>query len=243
MVRAPTEPRGMRGPLSASTAMRGTYTGSVVSGLPPHIGPFPPRRVQPVFFIGGGCFGGFYPGFCGGGFFGGGFWGYGYGWGCDPFWGCPGWFGGGYSNVYNGGYYNGGSYGNVIYGASTDDSSVSNEFNPSRYANSPESGAAEIGVAPDGAGAPENGGDYAAIAPEMALYLKDGTVYALSDYWVAGGKLHYVTNYGGENAIDLEQIDMQRTVDVNAKRGINVTLKPAPAAQEHAAPPAPAPQE
>jgi hypothetical protein len=77
----------------------------------------------------------------------------------------------------------------------------------------------------------------------MVLYLKDGTVYALEDYWVADGKLHYVTNYGGENAIDLDTIDMQRTVDVNAKRGINVTLRPAPMQQDQSqSPSAPNPQ-
>ncbi len=220
VVHAPTEPKGMRGPFSPSTAMRGTFAGSVVSGLPPHIGPFPPHRFQPIFFLGGGCFNGFFPGFCGGGFFGGGFWGFGYGWGCDPFWGCPGWFNGGY----NSGYYNGGSFGGEIYSESTDDSSVSREFNASRYANPPEGGASE-------GGSSASGSDYAAVAPETALYLKDGTVYALSDYWVADGKLHYVTNYGGENTIDLDQIDIQRTVDVNAKRGISVTLRPAPASQ------------
>jgi hypothetical protein len=198
----------MRGPFSPSTAMRGTFAGSAVSGLPPHIGPFPPRRTQPIFFFGGGFFGGA------------GFWSYGYGWGCDPFWGCPGW----YNSGYNSGYYNGGAYGSVIYGDSTDDSSVSREFNASRYANPPQGGASE-------GASPGSGSDYAAVAPEMALYLKDGTVYALSDYWVADGKLHYVTNYGGENAIGLDQIDMQRTVDVNAKRGINITLRPAPLSQ------------
>ena len=63
----------------------------------------------------------------------------------------------------------------------------------------------------------------------MVLFLKDGSVYALTDYWVAGGKLHYMTNYGGENSIDLDKIDIQRTVDVNSKRGIDITLRPAPA--------------
>jgi hypothetical protein len=220
------EPRGIRGPFSPSTSMRGTFVGARASALPPHIPPFPPRRTQPIFFFGGGCFSGFFPGFCGAGFFGGGLffgYGYGYGWGCDPYWGCPG--------GYNSGYYNGGgSYGNVIYNDSGDDGAVSNEFNPSRYANPPE------------AGNSESSSSYISNAPEVVLYLKDGTVYALDDYWVADGKLHYVTNYGGENSVDLDTIDMQRTVDVNAKRGINITLRPAPVPQEQnqpqSAPPA-----
>jgi hypothetical protein len=64
----------------------------------------------------------------------------------------------------------------------------------------------------------------------MLLYLTDGTVYALMNYWVADGKLHYITQYGGENAIDLNQVDVQKTVDVNAKRGVPVTLRPSPQA-------------
>jgi hypothetical protein len=75
------------------------------------------------------------------------------------------------------------------------------------------------------------------------LFLKDGTVYAITDYWIADNKLHYVTNYGGENSIPLDQLDMQRTVDANAKRGINITLRPTPQQQvppePDAAPPAP----
>jgi hypothetical protein len=78
----------------------------------------------------------------------------------------------------------------------------------------------------------------------VVLFLKDGTVYAITDYWIADNKLHYVTNYGGENSIPLDQLDMQRTVDVNAKRGINITLRPTPQSQQaapepDAAPPAP----
>ena len=41
-------------------------------------------------------------------------------------------------------------------------------------------------------------------------------------------KLHYVTNYGGENAIDIDLVDLQKTVDEDALRGVNFTLRPAP---------------
>ncbi|MGH9746931.1 MAG: hypothetical protein ACRD59_12585 [Candidatus Acidiferrales bacterium] len=213
----------MRGPLSPSTAMRGPAVGARALPVPPHIPRFPVRRFQPIFFFGGGCFNGFFPGFCGSGFFPGlGFWGY--GWGCDLYWGCL--------SGYNNGYYNGGgAYGNLMYDDSSGAWTPSQESNPSRYAY-PSAGAA-------------GESDTSATSPDVVLFLKDGTVYALTDYWVAGGKLHYMTNYGGENSIDLEQIDMQRTVDVNHKRGIDITLKPAPALtpneqdQEQAPPDAP----
>jgi hypothetical protein len=239
VVRPPVEPRGIGNPLGASTALRGSSfaTGSTMRtrpfaaqfvGAPPHV---PPFRHRPIFFgpgFGfGGCFGPFFVG-CGGGFFGGGFgfgFGLGYGYGyCDPFWGCP-------AGLY-GSYYNGGYYGNQIYNQSTDDSSVSNEFNPSRYWG-PSAPPEETGG---------GGGSASSSDSEVVLFLKDGTVYAITDYWIADNKLHYVTNYGGENSIPLDQLDMQRTVDVNAKRGINITLRPTPqqqAAPEPDAPPQP----
>jgi hypothetical protein len=240
-VRPPVEPRGIGNPLGASTALRGSsfatsnamrtrpFAAQFV-GAPPHV---PPFRHRPIFFgpgFGfGGCFGPFFFG-CGGGFFGGGFgfgFGLGYGYGyCDPFWGCPAGF--------YGSYYNGGYYGNQIYNQSTDESSVSNEFNPSRYWG-PSAPPEETGG---------GGGSASSSDSEVVLFLKDGTVYAITDYWIADNKLHYVTNYGGENSIPLDQLDIQRTVDVNAKRGINITLRPTPTpqSQQQAAPePDPAP--
>jgi hypothetical protein len=230
IVARPVEPKGISNPLGASTTLRGSsfakgstmrtrpFAAQFVPG-PPHVPGRPPRRFQPIFIspFGFGCFGPFFFG-CGGGFFGGGFFGFGLGYGygyCDPFWGCPAW--------YYGGYYNGGYYGNQIYNQSTDESSVSNEFNPSRYWGP---------SAP-----PEETGGGSSSDSEVVLFLKDGTVYAVTDYWIADNKLHYITNYGGENSIPLDQIDIQRTVDVNAKRGINITLRPTPQSQAAPGPP------
>lgn len=77
--------------------------------------------------------------------------------------------------------------------------------------------------------------------PYVILYLKDGSSYAVSDYWLSGGKLHYVTSYGGENVIDQSQLDLQRTVNENATRGVDFTLRPEPAGNGETAPSAPAP--
>jgi len=41
--------------------------------------------------------------------------------------------------------------------------------------------------------------------------------------------MHYITNYGGENTLDMGQLDLQRTVDENARTGVDFTLKPAAA--------------
>ena len=68
----------------------------------------------------------------------------------------------------------------------------------------------------------------AAPAPDTVIYLKDGTSFAVKDYWVADGQLHYVTSYGGENAVDLGAFDLQRTTDENAKQGIRSRCAPRP---------------
>jgi len=73
------------------------------------------------------------------------------------------------------------------------------------------------------------------------IYLKDGTSYEVMSYWLDAGKLHYITNYGGETSIDISQLDLQRTVDENAQRGANFTLRPAPATPAAPSDSAPAP--
>ncbi len=65
-------------------------------------------------------------------------------------------------------------------------------------------------------------------APLAVIVLRDGTQYEVSDYWISGGKFFYITSYGGENSIPLEQLDWQRTVDANAARGVEFTLRPTP---------------
>jgi hypothetical protein len=91
--------------------------------------------------------------------------------------------------------------------------------------------------------------DSASMADEIAaekslvvLYLNDGSVYALTNYWVAGGKLHYETSYGADNSLDLGELDLQRTVNANAARGVEFTLRPAPEPKKAAPEPSQAPQ-
>ena len=206
---------------------------------PPHIIRRPILGGAP-FLIGSPGFAFFNPGF---GFFGSGF-------GCDPFFapsfGCSGLypglyggfgylgFGGGYGG-YAGGFgdsgygygYDGGYYAPPSFdvAAPNVDEGASQEPAPSEWQNPPAENSS-----PDNSGA-EN----AAPAPDTVIFLKDGTSFAVKDYWVADGELHYVTSYGGENAVDLGAFDLQRTTDENAKQGIAITLRPAPESQ----PPAP----
>jgi len=165
-------------------------------------------------------FGGFFPfGFFPGAYFadcfGFGFdYGYGFGYPYDP---C------GYGYFYPGyGYYPAGSYYNFTGNVYTD----TNDMGP--YGEPSEDDA----VAPPGAPAPAPGPDV------TVLYLKDGSSYGVTDYWLENNRLHYVTTYGGANAIDLDELDLQRTVDENAIQGVKFTLRP-PHWKDQEAQPAP----
>jgi hypothetical protein len=69
----------------------------------------------------------------------------------------------------------------------------------------------------------------------VQLYLRDGAVFSVTDYWLADGKLHYTVYNGAEIAIDMDQLDLQRTVDENGSRGVPFMLKPGPT-NSHPAP-------
>lgn len=71
-------------------------------------------------------------------------------------------------------------------------------------------------------------GNLANLTPTILLYLTDGTMLAASDYWIADNKLHYLVNYGGENSVEMDEMDLQRTVDQNVKNGVKFWLKPNP---------------
>ncbi|MGC2727285.1 MAG: hypothetical protein WA224_25220, partial [Candidatus Acidiferrales bacterium] len=189
-----------------------SHRAGIVAG-PPHV--FPPHRGgYPNYF--------YYPYPYFGFGWGGGLW-----WGgfypCDPFWGCYGYGYGGYGGGY--GFYGGsfgGDYSAELSYNSPDDAGSSQEPNPTLFA------------APAGEG--EQAAGETSQQPFVILYLKDGSSYAVSDYWLSGGKLHYVTSYGGENVIDESQLDLQRTVNENATRGVDFTLRPEPAGNGEAGP-------
>ncbi len=103
---------------------------------------------------------------------------------------------------------------------------ASTDYGPYTYQRAPETPASEAVPAetPQTPGVEEPGN----AKPLALLFLSDGTSYEVSEYWLEGGRLHYVTSYGGENSIAPDHIDLQRTVDENWKRGIEFALRPAP---------------
>lgn len=84
-------------------------------------------------------------------------------------------------------------------------------------------------------GSSETGNGWAAVDtatgspdPDTLIYFADGTNYAVTNYWLADGDLHYVTSYGAEDSVPIGRVDLQRTVDANATEGVQFTLRPAP---------------
>jgi len=66
-------------------------------------------------------------------------------------------------------------------------------------------------------------------APRLTLLVfKNHSIYAVTDYWLADGRLHYITSYGGQNAVPLELIDLDMTVRLNWERGMEFALRPEP---------------
>ncbi len=197
-------------------------------------------------FRGGfGCFG------CGFGFGGFGFGGFGFGaFGFGPFfdfgWGWPGFYGydpfwyGSYSG-FGYPYYPGSGYSGYSVTKSDPDYSSSNQNLDGGYSFSANN---NLGVAaPDTASNDNNNfepspqgsddtnrvaGNVAGSAPTALIYLKNGTTYSVSDYWLQGGRLHYTVNYGAPSTLKMKEVDLQRTVEENARRGIRFSLKPHP---------------
>jgi hypothetical protein len=58
--------------------------------------------------------------------------------------------------------------------------------------------------------------------------LKSETIYPAKDYWVGDRLLFYVLPDGNEASTDLNNVDWQRTMDLNAERGVRLTLRTKP---------------
>jgi hypothetical protein len=80
---------------------------------------------------------------------------------------------------------------------------------------------------------------------EFLLYLRDGSVFAVASYTVSAGRLDYVTAYGDKGNVDVGELDLHKTIEANAARGVAFTLTPPTPAPAASSPsplgPAPAP--
>ncbi|HEV2522447.1 MAG TPA: hypothetical protein VGT24_08705 [Candidatus Acidoferrales bacterium] len=172
----------------------------------------------------------------------GGGWGFGWGgwgwggwpwlgfWGWDPFWYDPwwGWPSTGYGYY---GYPNNYMYGYPDSGYSTpDDNSPpppqpDNQYNQDNQnnQNSPDGN----WVTPNGP-SPTYEQNSGGIAVPILIYMKNGAVYTVRDYWMVDGELHYTLIDGVQNSVDLDLVDLPRTNMENAKSGVRFIFKSEP---------------
>lgn len=65
----------------------------------------------------------------------------------------------------------------------------------------------------------------------------DGIVFGVTSYWLDNDQLCYVTTYNIKNCIPMSRVDLQKTVDMNYKRGVKFTLTPKPPDSQNEQPP------
>jgi hypothetical protein len=73
--------------------------------------------------------------------------------------------------------------------------------------------------------------DRATERPQVQLTLiaiKGEAIYAATDCWIEGGRLFYVLRNGTRGAVDLSEVDWDRTAQLNSERGITLTLRDHP---------------
>jgi hypothetical protein len=61
-------------------------------------------------------------------------------------------------------------------------------------------------------------------AQAVLLYLNDGSALEVTDYWVEGDMLNYVTEDGKKGTVPVANVDVQRTTDANARVGLQFRL-------------------
>lgn len=77
---------------------------------------------------------------------------------------------------------------------------------------------------------------YSGTRDFVLLFLKDGTEYSVIDYWFVKDEVHFITlEEGGTKAVEqvigLDELDLQKTIDVNTRRGFRFVRRDEPMEQ------------
>jgi len=67
----------------------------------------------------------------------------------------------------------------------------------------------------------------------VELFLKDGTAFSVTDYWFVNDQVHFTTlaedgTKSAEEVVGLDELDIQKTVDVNTRRGFRIVRRDEP---------------
>jgi len=85
-------------------------------------------------------------------------------------------------------------------------------------------------------GLPENWGQVRVVKPSFTaeqtplpqltlVVLKDGAIYAATDYWLEDGRLFFVTSTGKQDAVAVRDLDLELTTRLNAERHVPFILR------------------
>jgi hypothetical protein len=171
-------------------------------------------------------------GFGWGGWPGLGFWGWNPYW-VDPWWGWSGYYGYPTNNYYINNYSGSDNY------ASEDNSAAPAPEN-SQYEDSDQGAPDGNWVTPNGPN-PSAAPNSSSLTVPVLIYMRNGSVLTVRDYWMIDGELHYILMSGVQKTVDLDQVDLARSNSENAKSGVRFIFKSepnAPTLNETPAPPA-----
>jgi hypothetical protein len=63
------------------------------------------------------------------------------------------------------------------------------------------------------------------------IALRNESIWAVTAYWLAGDRLDYILPSGAHESCALNDVDLMRTTQLNAERGISVTFRAALSSQ------------
>lgn len=63
------------------------------------------------------------------------------------------------------------------------------------------------------------------LARLTLLALTDSTIFAVTDYWLEGDRLFYLTSTGRQDSLALRELDWETTNQLNAERGVDFVLR------------------
>ncbi len=154
----------------------------------------------------------------------------------DPFWFDPWWAPGPASGYGYYGYPNSNVYGypdQGYYGPEDNSNPPAEQDNQSdQYNQGPTNG---NWITPNGP-SPSLAPNSANLAVPVLIYMKNGSVLTVRDYWMIDGELHYILMSGTQRTTDLEQVDLPRTNTENAKSGVRFIFKSEPSVPPSAEP-------
>jgi len=159
-------------------------------------------------------------------------------WGWNPYWADPWWGGSGYYGYPSNNYY--------IYNYPTsdnyapEDNSAAPAPENNQYEDSDQGAPDGNWVTPNGPN-PSAAPNSSALTVPVLIYMKNGSVLTVRDYWMIDGELHYILMSGVQKTADLDQVDLARSNSENAKSGVRFIFKSepnAPPRDEVPAPPA-----